>query len=410
MNKPTVNSEHNFERHSERHSEQDAELAMNDGPAAFPDGPPGWPLPNEEILASLNAAYASGDWGKYHGEGIAKVERCVQKLTQQEHARLCSSGTIAVELALRAAQVEPGDEVILAGYDFPGNFRSIEACKALPVLVDVELDTLAPSAAMIQSAITPQTKAILVSHLHGGLAAMEQVAGLAKENRIMLIEDACQAPGAIVDGQPAGSWGDICVLSFGGSKLLTAGRGGAIATNHAGCIQRAKIFADRGNDAFPMSELQAAVLPCQFESLAKQNAQRQKNAALLTAALSTAFSNEQNSWAIRPLDRADSSSNLPGYYKYSMLLHPERFDAGARAECVNAIRAEGIAFDAGFRGFVRRGSRRCRKIGDLANAQLLSEFGVILHHPILLTENESSIAIIADRILRVTNAIARQAS
>ena len=386
-----------------------SKLAIQGGPPAFPDGPPGWPLPNDQVLASLRSAYESGDWGKYHGEGIATVERRVANLVGKEHVRLCSSGTIAIELALRAAHIEPGDEVILAAYDFPGNFRSIESCKALPVLVDIDFETLAPSPESLQSAITPQTKAIVVSHLHGGLAAMSQVAALAKKHDVVLIEDACQAPGALVENQPAGSWGDICVLSFGGSKLLTAGRGGAVATNDASFVQRAKIFADRGNDAFPMSELQAAVLPCQFDSLESQNAIRQKNAARLTEMVAKAFDDDSadaDSWLIRPLDSANG--NLPGYYKYSMLLNPGRFNAGARPEWVHAIHAEGIACDAGFRGFVRRGSRRCRKTGDLANARTMSEFGVILHHPVLLTSDEAEIELLADRILRVSDAVAKR--
>ena len=83
------------------------------------------------------------------------------------------------------------------------------------------------------------------------------IMAIAKENNVCVVEDACQVPGATVQGRRAGTWGDAGVLSFGGSKLLTAGRGGAMITNDARVLQRAKIFVERGNDAFPLASLLA---------------------------------------------------------------------------------------------------------------------------------------------------------
>src|SRR5207244_5610224 len=105
----------------------------------------------------------------------------------------------------------------------------------------------------------------------------------ADRSGLAILEDACQVPGATVAGKPAGSWGDCGVISFGGSKLLTAGRGGAIVTNREDVLQRIKVYCERGNDAFPLSELQAAVLVPQIPQLAAANEQRRRSVELLLA-------------------------------------------------------------------------------------------------------------------------------
>src|SRR5688572_19374145 len=152
--------------------------------------PPPWPPPDEEVRQALAAAYADGSWGKYDGPHGQLLAARLREMHQVEHVLLCSSGTIAVELALRGLKVGPGDEVILGGYDFPGNFRAVEAIGARPVLVDlaghgrphapreefvsrIETPTmwhLDPE--QVKGAISPQTRAVIASHLHGSLAPM----------------------------------------------------------------------------------------------------------------------------------------------------------------------------------------------------------------------------------------------
>ena len=178
-------------------------------------------------------------------------------------------------------RVSDGDEVILAGYDFPGNFRAVEAVGAVPVLVDIQRRTWCLDAAQLELAWSPRVRAILVSHLHGGLAAMPEIRAWADLRAVAVVEDACQVPGARIDGRLAGTWGDVGVLSFGGSKLLSAGRGGALLTDRSDVVQRIKIYSERGNQAYPLSELQAAVLLPQLESLAERNQQRLENAMRL---------------------------------------------------------------------------------------------------------------------------------
>jgi dTDP-4-amino-4,6-dideoxygalactose transaminase len=280
-----------------------------------------------------------------------------------------------VQLALRGLRIEPGAEVLLAGYDFPGNFRSIEAVGATPVLVDVDPRNWNLAPEPLDSACSPQTRAVLVSHLHGGLVPMRQLVAWARERRLAIIEDVCQAPGAIVEGRLAGTWGDVGVLSFGGSKLLTAGRGGAIITSHAEVHQRAKIFCEQGNHAFPLSELQATVLLPQLARLHQHNQRRTASVELLRQALSDVS-------CLKPLENTAADCQSV-YYKLGF-----QFDADAagcsREAFVSAAQAAGIPVDAGFRGFLNRGPRRCRRAGTLAEAARAAAGAVVLHHPVLL--------------------------
>ncbi|MCH8924378.1 MAG: aminotransferase class V-fold PLP-dependent enzyme, partial [Planctomycetes bacterium] len=250
------------------------QLALHGGPSVLPAGPPPWPCADEDVRAALESVYADGDWGRYHGRRCGQLIEKLSAYHAVHHVMLCSSGTIAVEIALRGLGVGPGDEVILAGYDFSGNFRCIEAIGARPVLVDVDPKSWSLDPQRVTTALSDSTRAIIASHLHGGVVPMRQLMEIAAERNVAVVEDACQSPGAKVQGRVAGAWGDVGVLSFGGSKLLTAGRGGAILTSREEVHQRAKVFCERGNQAFPMSELQAAVLLPQLDKLDARNKAR----------------------------------------------------------------------------------------------------------------------------------------
>jgi dTDP-4-amino-4,6-dideoxygalactose transaminase len=304
-----------------------------------------------------------------------------------QHTWLCSSGTIAVELALRGLKIGTGDEVILAAYDFPGNFRAIEAIGARPVLVDLAPNSWTIDAEHLSAAISPATKALIVSHLHGSMADMPRLRAIADSHSLVLVEDACQVPGATVACRPAGSWGDCGVLSFGGSKLLTAGRGGAIVTDREEVLQRIRIFCERGNDAFPLSELQAAVLIPQLPKLASENQKRLEAVQKLLAACGDVP-------GLVPPSLQIDATNQPGFYKLPWLLagNDDVCDSPdfeqQRGRFIAAVQAEGVAIDAGFRGFARRTNQRCRAIGDLKNARRAAAATVILHHPVLLEPHE----------------------
>src|SRR3982751_5087724 len=149
--------------------------ALLGGPPVRPEGPPPWPPSDPAVLDALRAAHADGSWGKYLGPNVPRLEELLAKIHDVPHVATCSSGTLAVEVALRAVGVGPGDEVILGAYDFEPSFLSVHNLGARPVLVDVSPANACLEPAGLAAAITPATKGILVSHLHGGIVAMSAV-------------------------------------------------------------------------------------------------------------------------------------------------------------------------------------------------------------------------------------------
>lgn len=372
-------------------------LAINGGQAAIPAGPPEWPARDETIRQAMEAAWADGTWGRYHGPHCVTLIDELSGLLDVDHVSLCCSGTVAVELALRGLQVGPGDEVVLAGYDFPGNFRAIDAVGAIPVLVDIDPTTWCLDNERLGKAIGPSTRAIVVSHLHGGLAPMSQIMEFAGDHGIRVVEDACQVPGAVVEGRAAGAWGDAGVLSFGGSKLLTAGRGGAVLTADAATHQRIRIFAERGNSVFPLSELQAAVLLPQLASLARLNARR-------AAAVVRLVEQTVDLDCFRPLAIPDRQQT--SFYKVAWSYLPPDDGWPSREKLIAALQAEGVAVNSGFRGFTRRSGRRCRRVGSLDHSKQAAETTLLLHHPVLLQPNET-VDQVAAAMRKVVHGLAR---
>ena len=355
--------------------------AMLGGDPVRAQGPPAWPTYDPDVVRAVDAALADGSWGRYHGPHIGRLEEALRQLFGVEHALTCGSGTFAVELALRALKIEPGDEVLLAAYDFPGNFLSVHAVGAQPVLLDVAPQSWNLDVTQVQAAMGLRTRAIIASHLHGGLVPMHELTAMARERGIAVIEDAAQCPGAIVEGRKAGTWGDAGIVSFGGSKLLSAGRGGALVTNRADVLQRAKTWNLRGNLVCPLSELQAAVLLPQIEKLDARNAQRAGAVRELSERLRglsglTAFANHL-------------TDSQPGYYKLGFQYDAVRLGLDRR-RLLDAMRAEGIALDEGFRAaHIGRSPKRFRAIGDLPQATRAHEGTIILHHPLLLKPHDA---------------------
>ncbi|MEM8866608.1 MAG: DegT/DnrJ/EryC1/StrS aminotransferase family protein [Planctomycetota bacterium] len=358
------------------------QLAIHGGQPAVTTGPFEWPPANAAIEEAVRAVYGSGDWGRYHGQYCDRLIGLLAEQFAVDYVQLTCSGTIAVELALRAVGVTAGDEVLLAGYDFPGNFRAIEAVGATPVLIDIGSDTWTIEFEALEATAAEEirrVKAIVVSHLHGDLTPMRRLMEIAERHGWKVVEDACQSPGAVVDGQPAGSWGDAGVLSFGGSKLLTSGRGGALLTSDPAVAQRARIYASRGNDAYAMSELQAAVLAPQLNELSKANARRAESVVRLHDALLELASLLQGN---------TPKEQVHAYYKYPWRLTTERLRS-TRDSIIAALQAQGAPIDAGFRGFGKRSSRRCRQIMPLENSEAAARGTLLLHHPVLLASPQA---------------------
>ena len=336
------------------------------------------------ILAALQTAFNDGSWGMYHGGHVVELEQLLAQQFRVDHALTCASGTLAVEVALRALKVSPGDEVILAAYDYEANFLTVHAIGAKPVLIDVAPNNWNLDPQRMEEAISPGTKAIIVSHLHGGLVPMSQVMEIARKHHLGVVEDAAQAAGAIIEGRPAGSWGDVGILSFGGSKLLHAGRGGAILTHRADLLQRAKLWLSRGVQQWAaISELQAIVLKPQLKTLEEQTRIRAQRVSLLPD--------------LPGLKRFENllSDSSPAYYKVGFRFDPHLFGI-SRSAFVTQMRSHDIPFDEGFRALhMSRSPSRFRAVGPLLEAERAHHGVVKLHHHPLLLCNEETVEKVA---------------
>lgn len=365
-----------------------------------PAGPPDWPGNDPDVAAAIGNALANGTWGKYHGPAVPELVELLTDAHETAHAILCASGTAAVELALRGIPLAPGDEVILSAYDFKGNFSNVLTVGALPVLVDVLPGNWNLDPTKLADAVSPRTRAIVASHLHGGIVDMPAVMAFAREHRLTVIEDAAQMPGARIHGRPAGTWGDVGVLSFGGSKLVTAGRGGAIVTNREDVAQRIRLYSQRGNEAYPLSELQALALIPQWRRLESDNSRRAVSAKGLADAILQIP-------GLRPFVN-ESSDSRPGYYKFGLQYEPPAFAGLSRDVFAAAIRAEGIALDPGFRALHKvHSARRFRAAGELTEASQADAGVLTLHHPVLLEDVDALREIVAaiERVRRFAEEI-----
>jgi len=363
--------------HADRSSAESP--AILGGKPVCSDGPPGWPPDDPAVKEALRKAVSDGSWGAYHGPHCAALIEQMRSDLGCENVVLCASGTVAVELALRGLKIGDGDEVILAAYEFKGNFQNVLCLGARPVLIDIDPHSWNLNPSQIEAAIGPRTRAIIATHLHGGVVPMPAVMEIAAAAGLAVIEDACQMPGAVIAGRPAGLWGDVGVQSFGGSKLLCAGRGGALFTNRAEIVQRARLYSHRGNEAYPLSELQAAVLVPQWNQLGERNRKRTENVHRLCKMLADLP-------GLVPLS-SSIPQTTPGYYKLGFQYDPQAFDGLSRDQFAEAMRAEGIAVDPGFRSLhTIHSQRRFRQVGDLSVATRADERVLTLHHPVLLGE------------------------
>ncbi len=300
--------------------------------------------------------------------------------------------------------------MILSAYDYPGNFRTIELLGATPVLVDIADDSPCIDAAQIESAASPKVVAVIASHLYGRAAAVQPLRNICDDSRWFLIEDACQVPGMTIDHSPAGSFGDLAAVSFGGSKLISSGTGGAILCRNDRLAARLSSIIDRPSDTFPLSPLQAAVIGPQLDRLAELNQRRAAAAKYLIDRLP----------AVDWVSRIDSHVE-PAFYKLAWrqpVDRPPAAQGSTRADSVptggrGSARAtssssagvsssphESLPIGKGFRAMANVSARRCRKPVALERSMELSENCLLLDHRALLVE--------ADQYADLSDAIRRR--
>ena len=219
------------------------------------------------------------NWISSQGEFVRRFEREFAARLGIEHALAVSNGTVALQLALAAFGIGPGDEVIVPDLTFAATINTVLHVGATPVVVDVDPATWNICPKAVAAALTPRTKAIMPVHLYGQPADMDALMALAKPRGIVVIEDAAEAVGAAYKGRPCGALGDAACFSFFSNKVLTTGEGGMVVFRDGNIAQRAQRLRDHGMDPgkrywhnevgfnFRLTNLQAAIGCAQLERL-----------------------------------------------------------------------------------------------------------------------------------------------
>jgi dTDP-4-amino-4,6-dideoxygalactose transaminase len=224
------------------------------------------------------------------GSEVAAFEEEFAAYSQAKHGIGVNTGTSALHLALLAANVGPGDEVITVPFTFVASVSAIHYTGATPVLVDIDPRTFTMDVTKIEAAITPRTRAILPVHLYGQAADMDPIVAIAARHRLVVIEDAAQAHGAEYKGRRAGSIGDMGCFSFYPGKNLGAyGEGGMVVTNNAAYTRAIRMLRDWGAEKkyqhvlkdynFRMEGIQGAVLRVKLRHLENWTEARRRAAA-----------------------------------------------------------------------------------------------------------------------------------
>ncbi|QQR49672.1 DegT/DnrJ/EryC1/StrS family aminotransferase [bacterium] len=236
------------------------------------------PLLNGNEKKYLNECIDTG-WISSDGPFVKKFEELFSARMGCEYGIAVMNGTAALEVAVRALDLEPGSQIIVPTFTIISCAIAIVRADCEPVFVDADAKTWNMDVTDLEKKITPRTKAIMVVHIYGLPTDMDPVIELAKKYNLKIIEDAAQAIGQTYRGQPCGSLGDISIVSFYPNKHVTTGEGGMVMTNDEHLAERARSLRnlcfkaerrfvhDELGYNFRMTNLQAAVGLAQLEQL-----------------------------------------------------------------------------------------------------------------------------------------------
>src|ERR1700734_1356585 len=253
---------------------------------------PSWPMSTKEESLALEDVLTSSKWGgqPFPGKHATMFAKKFAEMHAAKYAQCVNTGTVAIQAALTAIGIQPGDEVIVPAYTWEGTVGPVLLINAVPVFVDVDPDTYCLDTKLIEQVITPKTKAILPVHLGMRFADMDEILRIAKKHNLKVIEDCAHAHGAMWKGQGAGSMGDLGAFSFQSSKLITCGEGGAVITNNLEYLELVQSYINAGRASmtdqyhhriigfnYRLGEFQAAVLGPQLDRLPQHSATRTRN-------------------------------------------------------------------------------------------------------------------------------------
>lgn len=324
-----------------------SQLALLGGDALRRDPYPAWPVYDERDLAAVSRVIGSGRWGgfPYPGPETAEFARRFAEMQGGGYAVPMINGTVTMEVALRAAGIGWGDEVIVPAYTFQATAVAAMAAGAIPVIVDIDPETYCLDPRAAEAAITPRTRAIIPVHLGAEMADMDAILALAEKYNLIVVEDCAHAHGAKWRGRGAGTLGHFGSFSLQSSKILTTGEGGVLLCRTPELAERAASIIDCGRPKDPaqknytlganyrLSELHAALGNVALERFPEQAEQRAALAAYMDEALSEVP-------GVRVLKR-DPRHTTRSFYRYILAIDPEVFGVDHRLVCL-ALDLEGI--------------------------------------------------------------------
>lgn len=323
---------------------------------------PSWPLIGKEEINAVVKVLKSGHLSTFAappsefflgGKKIREFEANFAAYHGTKYAIAVNSGTAALHVALAAAGIGPGDEVITTPYSFTSSASSILMHNAIPIFVDVDLKTFNIKPDEIRKAITPRTKAIIPVHLLGNPAEMGEITKIAEEHKLMVIEDCAQAIGAKYKNKLVGTIGHFGAFSFQETKNIATGEGGMVITNDDGLAERCRLFRNHGEAAgskersyvssvlgwnYRMTEIEAAIGNEQLKKLDKFNETHIKNAKYLNSKL------RKIDGISVPLER----KNTKHIYHIYGLFYDGEVVGIKRNDFVDALKAEGISCSIGY--------------------------------------------------------------
>jgi dTDP-4-amino-4,6-dideoxygalactose transaminase len=295
-----------------------------------------WPAFDDEMVDAAVRVLHSRQVNYWTGNEGRCFEAEMGELLGVPYTVALTNGSAALELALRALGIGPGDDVVTTPRSFIASASCAIRCGARPVFADVDHNSGTLTAETIEAALTPNTRAIVAVHLGGWPCDMEPILELVRQRRLKVIEDVAQALGGTYKGRPLGTWGDVGAFSFCADKIVTtAGEGGLLATNDESAFKKVWSMRDHGRDwdlthsensdpgyrwvrsefgeNHRMTELQAAVGRVGLRRLPGWLAARRRNAVILAQRLSGI-----------PALRVPVAPDGHAYYLFYAFVRPER--------------------------------------------------------------------------------------
>lgn len=323
------------------------ELAINGGEKTIKRTFP-WPVFDNSDVEAITGITRSGEWANPDCKGyVEKFEKEFADFCGSRYALSCVNGSVALRLALIAAGVKPGDEVIVPPYTFIATASIVIEANCVPVFVDIDPDTYNLDATRIEDAITERTRAIIPVHFAGLACDMDRIMQIAEKHKLIVIEDAAHAHGGEYKGKKLGTIGHAGSFSFQSSKNLTAGEGGMIVTDDEAYYERMNSLRNVGRIKggewyehhylgcnYRITQFQAALLSQQLRRLDSQTRTRDANGRYLTSLLASVK-------GIKPLIRSEHAT-LHTYHLYILRYDKAAFGGLSKKEFAAMLSAEGV--------------------------------------------------------------------